>query len=64
MPAIVVNRDGRPALPHFRGWPEQQTYEGLDEARRFIREWTAALDDWEINVVAGDKRRGNPRRGR
>jgi ketosteroid isomerase-like protein len=47
-------------MSHFRGWPEQQTYEGIDEARRFIREWTAAFDDWEIEVVAlqdagGDK---------
>jgi ketosteroid isomerase-like protein len=47
-------------MSHFRGWPEQQTYEGIEEARRFIREWTAAFDDWEIEVVAlhdagGDK---------
>ena len=47
-------------MSHFRGRPEKQTYEGLDEARRFIREWTAAFDDWEIEVVAlqdagGDK---------
>ena len=39
-------------MSHFRGWPEQQTYEGIDEARRFIREWTAAFDDWEIDVLA------------
>jgi len=39
-------------MSHFRGWPEQQTYEGIDEARRFIQEWTAAFDDWEIDVVA------------
>jgi ketosteroid isomerase-like protein len=47
-------------MSHFRGWPEQQTYKGIDEARRFIRDWTAAFDDWEIEVVAlhdagGDK---------
>jgi ketosteroid isomerase-like protein len=47
-------------MSHFRSWPEQQTYEGIDEARRFIREWTAAFDDWEIEVLAlhdagGDK---------
>ena len=36
----------------FRGWPEQSTYEGLDEARRFIREWTAAFDGWQIEVEA------------
>jgi ketosteroid isomerase-like protein len=47
-------------MSHFQGWPEQQTYEGIEEARRFIRDWTAAFDDWEIEVVAlhdagGDK---------
>jgi ketosteroid isomerase-like protein len=36
----------------FRGWPEQQVYEGIEEARRFIREWTAAFDDWHIEVEA------------
>jgi len=47
-------------MSHFRGWPEQQTYEGIEEARRFLREWTAVFDEWEIEVVAlhdagGDK---------
>ncbi len=36
----------------FRDWPEQQTYEGIAGARRFIREWTAAFDDWNIEVEA------------
>jgi len=39
-------------MSKFRGWPEQQVYEGIEEARRFIREWTAAFDDWEIEVDA------------
>ena len=39
-------------MSHFSGWPEQQTYEGIEEARRFIREWTAAFDDWEIELVS------------
>jgi ketosteroid isomerase-like protein len=47
-------------MSHFRGWPEQRTYEGIDGARLFIREWTAAFDDWAIEVVdirdAGDDR--------
>ena len=47
-------------MSHFRGWPEQRTYEGIDGARRFVREWTAAFDDWAIEVVeihdAGDDR--------
>ena len=39
-------------MSKFRGWPEQQVYEGLEEARRFIRDWTAAFDDWEFEVEA------------
>jgi ketosteroid isomerase-like protein len=44
----------------FAGWPEQQVYEGLAEARRFISEWTAQFEDWSIEVQAihdagGDK---------
>jgi ketosteroid isomerase-like protein len=47
-------------MSHFRGWPEHQTYKGIEAARRFIRDWTAAFDDWEIEVVGlhdagGDK---------
>ncbi len=43
----------------FRGWPEQQTYEGIDGAREFIRIWMDAWDDWEMDLEglhdAGDK---------
>jgi ketosteroid isomerase-like protein len=39
-------------MSHFRGWAEQPTYEGIDGARLFIREWTAAFDDWAIEVEA------------
>jgi ketosteroid isomerase-like protein len=46
-------------MSHFHGWPEQQVYEGVDEARGFLEEWTGAWDDWEIEVdalrEAGDK---------
>ena len=34
----------------FRGWPEQQTYPGIEGARRFNAEWAEAWDDWEIEV--------------
>jgi ketosteroid isomerase-like protein len=37
-------------MSKFRGWPEQQIYEGIDEARRFIRDWTAEFDEWAIEV--------------
>ena len=44
----------------FRGWPEQPIYEGLEGARRFIREWTDAFESWQIEVEtirdAGDDR--------
>jgi ketosteroid isomerase-like protein len=47
-------------MSKFGGWPEQQVYEGLEEARGFIRDWTAAFDEWKIEIDAvhdagGDK---------
>ena len=36
----------------FRGWPEQQTYQGLEGARKFISDWVGAWDDWELVVEA------------
>jgi ketosteroid isomerase-like protein len=43
----------------FRGWPEQQTYEGLEGARDFIRTWADAWEDWTLELKelhdAGDK---------
>jgi ketosteroid isomerase-like protein len=37
-------------MSHFRGWPEQQFYEGVEGAESFLEEWTAAWDDWELEV--------------
>jgi ketosteroid isomerase-like protein len=37
-------------MSQFRGWPEQQRYEGIDGARKFIRDWTSAFDDWSIEL--------------
>jgi ketosteroid isomerase-like protein len=34
----------------FGGWPEQQTYHGIEGARRFIADWTAAFEDWEVEL--------------
>ncbi len=46
-------------MSNFRGWPEQQVYEGAEGARAFLGEWTAAWDDWEMEIDAlhdaGDK---------
>ncbi len=46
-------------MSKFRGWPEQQTYDGVEGARVFLRDWLEAWDDWEVEVEAlhdaGDK---------
>jgi len=34
----------------FSGWPEQPVYESLEEARRFIREWSDTFESWQIEV--------------
>ena len=34
----------------FRGWPEGQTYEGIEGAREFLRDWTDAWKDWRLEV--------------
>ena len=39
-------------MSNFHGWPEQQTYEGADEARAFLSDWATAWDDWELEVDA------------
>jgi ketosteroid isomerase-like protein len=39
-------------MSNFRGWPEQQVYEGAEEAQAFIEEWAGAWDDWELEVDA------------
>jgi ketosteroid isomerase-like protein len=33
----------------FRGWPEQQAYEGVEGARTFLAEWLSAFDDWSMS---------------
>jgi ketosteroid isomerase-like protein len=37
-------------MSHFRGWPEQSTYIGVDGAREFLRTWTEAWDDWGLEL--------------
>jgi ketosteroid isomerase-like protein len=39
-------------MSKFRGWPEQQTYEGVEGASVFLRNWLEAWDDWELEVEA------------
>ncbi len=46
-------------MSKFRGWPEQQIYEGIDGAQTFLRDWLEAWDDWAVELDAlhdaGDK---------
>jgi ketosteroid isomerase-like protein len=35
----------------FRGWPEKQTYEGLEGAREFIADWGDAWDEWRLDLL-------------
>jgi ketosteroid isomerase-like protein len=55
----IVTPDFAWDMSHFHGWPEQQIYEGAEGARSFLREWTDAWEDWELEVDAlhdaGDK---------
>jgi ketosteroid isomerase-like protein len=37
-------------MSRYEGWPEQQRYEGVDGAQRFLDDWTSAWDDWEIEI--------------
>ena len=43
----------------FRGWPEEQTYAGIEGAQRFLLGWLEAWEDWQLDVEslhdAGDK---------
>jgi ketosteroid isomerase-like protein len=34
----------------FRGWPGDREYRGIDGARRFLREWLEAWDNWELEL--------------
>jgi len=37
-------------MSKYDGWPEQQRYEGVDGAQRFLDDWTGAWDDWEMEI--------------
>jgi ketosteroid isomerase-like protein len=46
-------------MSKYEGWPEQQRYDGVNGAQRFLDDWTGAWDDWEMDIQethdAGDK---------
>jgi ketosteroid isomerase-like protein len=41
------------------GWPDQQVYAGVEGAMRFMAEWAATWDDWDLEAEdfldAGDR---------
>jgi ketosteroid isomerase-like protein len=41
------------------GWPEDQTYHGIEGANAFLRQWVDAFDDWKFEIEsirgAGDR---------
>jgi ketosteroid isomerase-like protein len=39
-------------MSNFLGWPEQQLYEGVEGTLSFLGNWTAAWDDWELDMDA------------
>jgi ketosteroid isomerase-like protein len=34
----------------FRGWPERKTYPGLEGAKEFLADWSAAWEEWELDL--------------
>jgi ketosteroid isomerase-like protein len=50
--AEIVTSDFVWDMSHFSGWPERQVYEGAEGASRFLEDWTAAWDDWELEIEA------------
>lgn len=46
-------------MSHFRGWPEQQLYEGIDGANEFLASWGNSWADWRVDLEsmhdAGEK---------
>jgi ketosteroid isomerase-like protein len=48
--APIFHRDFVWDMSTFRGWPERQTYAGIEGAREFMGEWLDAWEDWELDV--------------
>lgn len=59
LPAEIIAPDFVWDMSTFRGWPEQQTYDGIEGARAFLGDWLKAWDEWELELDAlhdaGDK---------
>jgi ketosteroid isomerase-like protein len=48
----IVTADFVWDMSNFHGWPEQQVYAGADGARTFLKDWTDAWEDWQLEVDA------------
>jgi ketosteroid isomerase-like protein len=48
----IVTADFVWDMSNFHGWPEQQVYNGADGARTFLKDWTDAWEDWQLEVDA------------
>jgi len=48
--AEITHPDFAWDMSTFRGWPERQTYPGIEGARQFIAEWGDAWESWEIEI--------------
>jgi ketosteroid isomerase-like protein len=46
----VVHADFVWDMSTFRGWPERQTYPGIEGARKFMADWGETWEDWEVEV--------------
>jgi ketosteroid isomerase-like protein len=47
-------------MSKFRGWPERQTYPGVEGARQFLADWADSWEDWHVEMLedlhdAGDR---------
>ena len=55
----IVHPDFVWDMSKFEGWPEQQTYAGVNGTREFLTAWGEAWDDWELELRdlldAGDR---------
>ena len=58
-PAHLATPDFVWDMSHYDGWTEQPIYAGAEGAQRFLDDWTAVWDDWEIEIEelhdVGDK---------
>ena len=48
----IVTADFVWDMSNFHGWPEQQVYNGADGARTFLKDWTDAWEEWQLEVDA------------